>query len=207
MERNEAVIKPTRMAKLECTEQEKMFCEYILQGGTQILAVVNAGYMTMEEADTKKGKIKAGNKARDLLKKQCVVLYMQKNKKKIYLTDDCDVPALKRHLYEIAMGNARAIEIDNKGYEHEVPPPFNAQIQAATVFMKFNESDRKYKLAGVQTMTDAQVKVQENKVRSLLDKYKTADILTTDFYEKHPELNPPEAEFEEIEDGNGTENS
>ena len=195
----EVSIRERRFAKLECTEQEKMFCDYLIQGGTQQMAVVNAGYMTLEELNSPKGKAKAGNKARDLLKKKCVVLYMQRNKKLIYITDDCDVPALKHHLYQIAMGNATAIEIDNKGIEHEVPPPFNAQIQAAQAFMKFNEADRKNKLAGVHTMTDAQVKVQENKVKNLLSKYKTADIVTTNFYELHPEMNPP-LELEDKDD-------
>lgn len=194
----EVVLRTTRSGKDECSEMEQKFCDCKIQGQTNIMAVVNAGYMTMEDIETQKGKVKAQNKARDLLKKRCVILYMNKNRKRIYLTDDCDVPALKHHLYQIAMGNATAIEIDNKGIEHEVPPPFNAQIQAAQAFMKFNEADRKYKLAGVHTMTDAQVKVQENKVKSLLSKYRTADIVTTRYFENNPKYAEPlEIEFKE----------
>lgn len=187
------LVRPTQR-NLECTEQEKSFCNYILANKSQVDSCILAGYYPDEDPNDPKVRNKLRVKAKNLLKKKSIVHYLAVNKKKIYLTDDCDVPALKHHLFEIAMGRARGKFYDNDGNEHEFEPSFKDQVSASLAFMKFNDADRKYKLMGVQTMSDAQALVQETKVSSILDKYRTVDIVTTNFYDKHPEI---EAEYEE----------
>ena len=189
----EMLVRPTQR-NLECNEQEKSFCNYILAGKSQVDSCILAGYYSDEDPNDPVVRNRIRVKAKNLLKKKSIVHYLAVNKKKIYLTDDCDVPALKHHLYEIAMGRAKGKYIDANGDEHETEPSFKEQVSASLAFMKFNDSDRKYKLLGVQTMSDAQAMVQESKVSSILAKYRSVDIVTTNFYDKHPEI---EAEYEE----------
>lgn len=189
----ELLVRPTQR-HLECSEQEKSFCNYILAGKSQIDSCILAGYYSNEDTNDPVIRNRLRVKAKNLLKKKSIVHYLAVNKKKIYLTDDCDVPALKHHLYEIAMGRAKGKYFDQEGNEHETEPSFKEQVSASLAFMKFNDADRKYKLLGVQTMSDAQALVQETKVSSILAKYRTADIVSTNFYDKHPEI---EAEYEE----------
>ena len=197
---NEAVLLRAQQANLECTDQEKVFCEAILSGKTRKDAVLAAGYFQGIDPDDPRMQNRIKVKASNLLKKKCIVHYLQKNKKKIYLTDDCDVPALKRKIYEIAMGDAKqvvAVKTDEGMEAMTLPPSFKDQIAAANVFMKMNELDRKYKLAGVQTLSEQQTMVQETKVKNILDKYKTVDIVSTKVLD---EIGIDDAEFEEVSD-------
>lgn len=187
----------------DCTEQEVLFCELILSGkGSRMDMVFGAGYFEGEDHNDPIVKRKASDKYRSLMDKRCVKDYLAKNRKKVYVTDDCDVPALKRRLYEIAMGRGtQEVLIKTKdGVQREiVSASIQDQISAAKAFFQFNEADRKYKLSGVKTITDAQSKAQEKRVMDLIGKYKTVDIVKTDFFDKHPEVIDVECEEVEIE--------
>ena len=187
----------------ECTEQEILFCELILNGkGSRMDMVFGAGYFEGEDHNDPIVKRKASDKYRSLMDKRCVKDYLAKNRKKVYVTDDCDVPALKRRLYEIAMGRGtQEVLVKTKdGVQREiVSASIQDQISAAKAFFQFNEADRKYKLSGVKTITDAQSKAQEKRVMDLIGKYKTVDIVKTDFFEKHPEIIDVECEEVEVE--------
>lgn len=147
-----------------------MFCDCLLAGQTQNQALITAGYFQQGDECRREMRTKMQNKSATLKKKVAVAVYMQKNKDKIILTEDLDTTKLKRHIYEIAMGNAKGEFYDKKGVCHECAPSFGDQIAAANAFIKMNEIDRKYQLKGVRTITND--KVQVNKVQSLLDKYK-----------------------------------
>ncbi len=147
-----------------------MFCDCLLAGKTQNQALITAGYFQQGDECRREMRTKMQNKSATLKKKVAVAVYMQKNKDKIILTEDLDTTKLKRHIYEIAMGNAKGEFYDKKGVCHECAPSFGDQIAAANAFIKMNEIDRKYQLKGVRTITND--KVQVNKVQSLLDKYK-----------------------------------
>lgn len=159
-----------RFLEKTVSEQERIFCDCILAGKTLNQALITAGYFESGDdldPDTRK---RMRTKATTLKNKVGVSVYLQKNKDKIYLTEDLDTTRLKRHIYEIAMGNAKGEFFDKKGMVHECAPSFGDQIAAANAFIKMNEIDRKYQLKGVKTVTND--KVQVNKVQSLLDKYK-----------------------------------
>ena len=199
MERDVEIVQPIKQRNLECTEQEKVFCDLILAGATRFDAVIKAGYYPdIDHSDPKmQNRIKV--KASNLLKKKCVEFYLQQNKKKIYITDDCDVRGLKHRMYLIGMGQAttKVLVVGKDGPEYyDAPPSFKDQISAAGVFLKMNETDRKYKLAGVESVTDRQLMVQESKVKDLLAKYQTADILTTRVLD---ERGIEDADYEEVE--------
>lgn len=166
------VRKPVKKRFLEkpVTDQEKIFCDCLLAGNTQHDALIKAGYFDVEDKYDSQKKKKMTAKARALKEKVGVTVYLQKNKDKIYLTEDLDTSRLKRHVYEIAMGTAIGTYFDKEGIGHDVPPSFGDQIAAANCYMKINEIDRKYALSGVKQISSD--KVQINKVQSLLDKYK-----------------------------------
>ncbi len=171
-------MKPKRFLDKSVTDQERIFCDCLLAGKTNIQAVISAGYFQPgDECDSEK-RVKMHAKARSLKEKVGVTVYLQKNKDKIFLTEDLDTARLKRHIYEIAMGQAKGTYFDKEGVGHEVEPSFSDQISAANTFLKMNEIDRKYQLSGVKTVTND--KVQVNKVQSLLDKYKLNKPLAID---------------------------
>lgn len=159
-----------RFLEKTVTDQERIFCDCLLAGKTQIVALITAGYFNQGDECDPKLRSKMSNKAATLKSKVGVAVYLQKNKDKIFLTEDLDTTKLKRHIYEIAMGNAKGEFYDKKGVCHECAPSFGDQIAAANAFIKMNEIDRKYQLKGVKTITNDRVQV--NKVQSLLDKYK-----------------------------------
>ena len=196
---NEGVLVSAKQPNLECTEQEKVFCEAILGGSTRMAAVLEAGYFPNEDAKDPRVQNRIKVKASNLLKKKCIVHYLQQNKKKVYITDDCDVRGLKRHIYEIAMGNATttaAVKGENGPEMVEVKPSFKDQVSAASVFLKMNEADRKYKRDGVQLVSEEQSMVQETKIKNLLSKYQTVDILKTKVLD---ERGIDDADYEEVE--------
>ena len=133
-------------------------------------ALITAGYFQSGDDLDPETRKRMRTKAATLKNKVGVSVYLQKNKDKIYLTEDLDTTRLKRHIYEIAMGNAKGEFFDKKGVAHECAPSFGDQIAAANAFIKMNEIDRKYQLKGVKTVSND--KVQVNKVQNLLDKYK-----------------------------------
>lgn len=159
-----------RFLDKQVTDQERVFCDCILAGKTLNQALITAGYFNQGDDIIPEMRSKMRNKAAALKNKVAVAVYLQKNKDKIYLTEDLDTTKLKRHIYEIAMGNAKGEFYDKKGICHECAPSFGDQIAAANAFIKMNEIDRKYQLKGVKTVSND--KVQVNKVQSLLDKYK-----------------------------------
>lgn len=159
-----------RFLEKPITEQEKVFCDCILAGKTRLDALVTAGYFESGSQLNSKLRARMQNKATSLMNKVGVTVYLQKNKDKIYLTEDLDTAKLKRHVYEIAMGNAKGEFFDKKGICHECAPSFGDQIAAANAFIKMNEIDRKYQLKGVKTVSNDQIQV--NKVQGLLNKYK-----------------------------------
>ncbi len=159
-----------RFLDKQVTEQERIFCDCILAGKTLNQALITAGYYNQGDDLIPEMRTRMRNKAASLKNKVAVAVYLQKNKDKIYLTEDLDTTKLKRHIYEIAMGNAKGEFFDKKGVCHECAPSFGDQIAAANAFIKMNEIDRKYQLKGVKTVSND--KVQVNKVQSLLDKYK-----------------------------------
>lgn len=159
-----------RFLEKTVSDQERIFCDCLLAGKTQMQALITAGYFEPGDECDKIKRTKMNNKAATLKNKVAVAVYMQKNKDKIFLTEDLDTTKLKRHIYEIAMGNAKGEFFDRKGVCHECSPSFGDQIAAANAFIKMNEIDRKYQLKGVKTITND--KIQVNKVQNLLDKYK-----------------------------------
>ncbi len=159
-----------RFLEKSVSEQERIFCDCLLAGKTQFESLISAGYFMQGDECKPEMRNKMRNKAASLKNKVAVAVYMQKNKDKIFLTEDLDTTKLKRHIYEIAMGNAKGEFFDRKGICHECAPSFGDQIAAANAFIKMNEIDRKYQLKGVKTVTND--KIQVNKVQSLLDKYK-----------------------------------
>lgn len=159
-----------RFLEKTVSEQERIFCDCLLAGKTQFDALITAGYFQQGDECRSELRNKMRNKAATLKNKVAVAVYMQKNKDKIFLTEDLDTTKLKRHIYEIAMGNAKGEFFDRKGVCHECGPSFGDQIAAANAFIKMNEIDRKYQLKGVKTITNDRIQV--NKVQSLLDKYK-----------------------------------
>ncbi len=167
-----------RFLEKTVSEQERIFCDCLLAGKTQMQALVTAGYFQPGDDLDKKTRVKMQNKVRTLKDKVAVTVYLQKNKDKIYLTEDLDTSRLKRHIYEIAMGNAKGEMVDKEGVTHETTPTFSDQIAAANTYMKMNELDKKYQLSGVKTITNDRVQV--NKVQSLLDKYKLNKPLAID---------------------------
>ncbi len=152
------------------TEQEKIFCDQIISGHSRTDALITAGYFINPDLSDKKVRTKMRNKGVSLMNKVGVTVYIQKNKDKIYITEDLDTAKLKRHIYEIAMGNAKGEFFDRKGICHECAPSFGDQIAAANAFIKMNEIDRKNQLKGIKTVTNDQIQV--SKVQGLLDKYK-----------------------------------
>lgn len=167
-----------RFLEKTVTDQEKIFCDCLLAGKTQMSALITAGYFQPGDDLDKKMRPKMQNKVRALKDKVAVTVYLQKNKDKIYLTEDLDTSRLKRHIYEIAMGNAKGESVDKDGVKHETTPTFSDQIAAANTYMKMNELDKKYQLSGVKTITNDRVQV--NKVQNLLDKYKLNKPLAID---------------------------
>ena len=186
----------------ECTDQEIAFCELILNTmNTRSGYVFAAGYFDGEDHDDPVVKRKASDKYKSLMDKKCVKMYLAKNRKSVYVTDDCDVPALKRRLYEMAMGRAtqEVLVKTKEGVQKEIVSiSIQDQITAANSFFKFNEADRKYKLSGVKTVTDRQSKEQEKKVLDFISRYRTVDIKKSDVLDKHPEI--IDVDFEETED-------
>lgn len=167
-----------RFLEKTVTDQERVYCDCLLAGKNRLDALVTAGYFESGDKEIPEMRKKMITKAASLKSKVGVTVYLQKNKDKIYLTEDLDTARLKRHIYEVAMGNAKGIIYDKDGNPHEVTPSFGDQIAAANSFMKMNEIDRKYALSGVKTVTTD--KVQINKVQNLLDKYKLNKPLAID---------------------------
>ncbi len=167
-----------RFLEKTVSEQEKIFCDCLLAGKTQMSALITAGYFQPGDDLDKKTRSKMMNKVRTLKEKVGVTVYLQKNKDKIYLTEDLDTSRLKRHIYEIAMGNAKGETVDKEGVTHETTPSFSDQIAAANTYMKMNELDKKYQLSGVKTISNDRIQV--NKVQNLLDKYKLNKPLAID---------------------------
>ncbi len=167
-----------RFLEKTVSEQEKVFCDCLLAGKTQMSALITAGYFQPGDEVDPKTRAKMHSKIRTLKEKVAVGVYLQKNKDKIYLTEDLDTSRLKRHIYEIAMGNAKGESVDKDGVTHETTPTFSDQIAAANTYMKMNELDKKYQLSGVKTITNDRVQV--NKVQNLLDKYRLNKPLAID---------------------------
>lgn len=177
---------------LDCTEQEVRFCELILNTmDTKIGYVFKAGYFDGEDHEDPSVKKRASDKYKSLMQKKCIRFYLESHRKSVYVTDDCDVPALKRRLYEIAMGRATEevlVKTQNGATKEIVSVSIHDQISAAKAFFQFNEADRKYKLSGVKTITDSKIKAQEQKVLDLIGKYKTVDIKKSDFFDKNKDF-------------------
>lgn len=167
-----------RFLEKTVSDQEKVFCDCLLAGKSWTTALITAGYYQPGDETKPEYRTKMRNKCNSLKNKVGVTVYLQKNKDKIYLTEDLDSSRLKRHIYEIAMGNAKGTYFDKEGIGHETSPSFGDQIAAANCYMKMNELDKKYQLSGVKTVTTD--KVQVNKVQSLLDKYKLNKPLAID---------------------------
>lgn len=167
-----------RFLEKTVSEQEKVFCDCLLAGKTQMSALITAGYFQPGDEVDPVTRRKMQSKVRTLKEKVAVGVYLQKNKDKIYLTEDLDTSRLKRHIYEIAMGNAKGESVDKDGVTHETTPTFSDQIAAANTYMKMNELDKKYQLSGVKTITNDRVQV--NKVQNLLDKYRLNKPLAID---------------------------
>lgn len=165
-----------RFLEKTVSDQEKIYCDCLLAGKSWTSALITAGYF--EPGDEISNRNKMRNKNQSLKNKVGVTVYLQKNKDKIYLTEDLDTSRLKRHIYEIAMGNAKGTFFDKEGVGHEIEPSFGDQIAAANCYMKMNELDKKYQLSGVKTVTTD--KVQVHKVQNLLDKYKLNKPLAVD---------------------------
>lgn len=187
---------------LQCSEQEIAFCEGIISGMSRLDALQKAGYFPEIDYSDKTKHNKLRVKASNLLSKKCVAHYMQTHKRKIYISEDCNTSILKHHMYEIAMGTAKQTIVtrDKSGLVDviEAPPSTRDQIAAASVYLKMSEADRKYKIAGVQVVPDEQAKVQENKVKSMLSKYTTVEMVSGK--PKIAYTNYDEADFEELDE-------
>lgn len=162
----------------ELNEQEKQFCNSVLNGRSQIQAVVDAGYITEEgltDPDTKaKGKYIAEN----LIRKPAVIDYIKANKRTISIVEDRDDELLAFHIYEIAMGRCVREGRDTKGRPTKETPTFADQISAGSLYLKIREQEKKDKLLNNIKQANRVAEIQTNKVKSLLEQYKFDKPLT-----------------------------
>ena len=170
----EFVTKPFQRTKTHkiVTSEERVFLDNILAGKTYAQALCAAGYITPEQAADSSLRTKWTAKGKGITRKVQCYAYLKQNEGKIFLTEDMDIAVLKRHIYEIALGQAEAEVTTKDGEVVKVKPTFAEQIAASSCFMKIVDQDKKYMLAGVKTVSSNQNKVQINKVQSILDKYK-----------------------------------
>lgn len=174
--------------KEDVNDQERMFCDYILSGGMQSDAVFQAGYYPMEYFSDKAWRKKASNKAAELLKKKAIVIYMNKNKQRVIITDTCDSRALLRHMYDIAMGIAKSRVPTEDGKMVDVPPSFKEQVSAAKVFFAEDEKRQRDQVSGLRPVGGSGVSVIATETKKLLERFTLREVVTTDFYERHPEI-------------------
>lgn len=166
------VTKPMVRSHKIVTAEERVFLDNVLAGKTYAQALCAAGYITPEQAADSSLRTKWTSKGKGIIRKVQCYAYLKQNEGKIFITEDMDLAVLKRHIYEIALGQAEAEVTTKDGEVIKVKPSFTEQIAASSCFMKIVEQDKKYMLAGVKTVSAAQNKVQINKVQSILDKYK-----------------------------------
>lgn len=182
--------------KDEVNEQEKKFCDYLLSGGLQADAVFQAGYYPMDYFNDKAWRRKASNKAADLLKKKAIVIYMNKNKKRVIISETCNTAVLLHHMYEIAMGTA-TMRVQNEDGEYiNMPPSFKDQVSAAKLFFSEEEKRQRSQVSGLRPVGGNGVSVIATETKKLLDRFNLKEVVTTDYFEKHPEI---EEEAEELE--------
>lgn len=175
--------------KDEVNEQEKMFCDFILAGRSQTEAMFLAGYYPMEHYKDPAWRRKASSKAGDLRKKKAVVIYLNKNKTRVMISEPCDSLALERHIYDIAMGTVTQNVRTPDGEIVKIPPSFKDQISAASIYFKTEEARQKRVLTTekeVGASSGVSLIAEETKV--LLSRFNLREIVTTDFIEKHPEI-------------------
>lgn len=170
----------------EVNEQEKVFCDHILNGGLQCDAVFKAGYYPIDLLNDKAYRKKATHKAAELLKKYSVSVYMNKNKNRTVMSASIDRRALLYHVYDIAMGSVTKTSYLD-GEEIQEPPSFSDQIAAAKLF--FAEEQKQMKDASIGfTPAESTSSVISVEAKRLLSKYQLKEVVTTDVFERHPEI-------------------
>lgn len=194
----EVTVRPQKKNwKDEVDEQERMFCDFVLAGRSQTEAMFLAGYFPMEHYKDRAWRRKASSKAGDLRKKKSVIIYMNKNKTRVMINEPCDSLALERHIYDIASGNVTQDVRTPDGEIVKMPPSFKDQISAASLYFKIEEARQKRVLTTekeIGSTSGVSLIAEETKV--LLSRFNLREVVTTDYFEKHPEV---EAEAEELE--------
>ncbi len=164
---------------MEVSDEERIFCDCVLKGMTNLDAVFEAGYYPMEGRKDPVVKQRASAKATALLRKRSVRAYLHKNQQVVYLNDDhCDRRALKIHIYDIAMGNISKRVMLKNGDVVELPPSYKDQVSAAALFHKIDLDDRHEKLASVDVTPEDAVFEISSKVDKFISRYSTKKIAT-----------------------------
>lgn len=185
----------------EVSAEEKVFCDCILGGMTNVDAVFKAGYYPIEGKADPVIKQRASSKATALLKKRSVRAYLHKNQRVVYLNDDhCDRRALKIHIYDIAMGNISQKVFDKEGEAVDMPPSFKDQVSAAALFHKIDSDDRQEKMASVEVTSEDAVDEISSKVSKFISKYRTKQIADNRSVDGLRKKGVIDADYSELDD-------
>lgn len=186
--------------RYEISDMEVVFCDCILKGMTNLDSVFEAGFYPKDKKDDTVYRNRAKAKATALLRKRCVREYIRKNRRTIYLDNDCcDRRALKVHMYEIAMGNVTQ-KVMRDGEEEQVPPSFRDQIAAAAMFNKMDNEDRMAGINSIDVMPASVTEEIDSKVSKFISRFNCREIAENHSIEKLEKKGVVEAEYDDVKD-------
>lgn len=126
----------------ELTEEEKKFCDLLLEGYTNINAMFESGIADRDRRDDKKYRAKMTAKAKNLNNTRRIRDYMYRNRRCAVVFTPTDMEKVATHMMDICMGNAsQEVEtvVNGKVDTISVKPSFKDQIAAAGFLMKYTE--------------------------------------------------------------------
>lgn len=150
--------------KKELSDDERIFCDYLIGGCSTVDAARKAGLFQDVPEE------KFASKARSLRGSERVRDYLQSNGNTVRLITERDLELVRAHMFDIALGKAKALRnvVTKDGIEQvEDTPSFRDQIAAAS-FLRADLNDRKNEV--MQNGTDAIV-AHYREIKDMSDKF------------------------------------
>ena len=163
----------TKKPQKDLTAEETSFLDLVLGGMSMTDAVFESGIMNRELQNDQKKRKAASIKASYIMNTKRAQVYIAKKRKTIVIYTENDLPRLMTHIYEIAIGEAKATAVID-GEEIEVSPSFKDQINAANLFRNY-ANDLKKDVKSIP-LKNAKKKAVDAVAIEFASKYKTREV-------------------------------